>query len=111
MKADRCCLVSSGGMERNKARARIAEGDPHRPWLVRRSLGLTAKVIPGAILAVLPKCPVCLAAYVALGTGIGLSLTAATYLRLLLIVVCVASLIFFAAKMIRPRLRWMRISH
>jgi hypothetical protein len=61
------------------------------------------KVIPVAILAVLPKCPACLAAYVALGTGIGLSLTAATYLRLSLIVVCVASLIFFVAKLLRPQ--------
>jgi hypothetical protein len=47
---------------------------------------------------------------VALGTGIGLSLTAATYLRLLLIVVCVASLTFFLAKAIRPLVRRMRIS-
>jgi hypothetical protein len=98
-------------MEQNKARERIAEGDPHPPSFLRRSLDLTAKVIPVAILAVLPKCPACLAAYVALGTGIGLSLTAATYLRLSLIVACLASLIFFAVKIIRPKLRLIWISH
>jgi hypothetical protein len=54
-------------------------------------------MIPVAILAVLPKCPACLAAYVALGTGVGVSVTAATYLRLSLIVACVASLTFFVA--------------
>jgi hypothetical protein len=97
-------------MERNKAGERIAQSGPHRPSFLRRSLDLTAKVIPVAILAVLPKCPACLAAYVAFGTGIGLSLTAATYLRLSLIVACVASLVFFVAKMIRPGLRRMRIS-
>jgi hypothetical protein len=108
--ADRCCLVTSGAMGQNKAGKRIAEGDPHPASFLRRSLDLTAKVIPVAILAVLPKCPACLAAYVALGTGIGLSLTAATYLRLSLIVACVASVIFFVAKMIRPKLHRIWIS-
>jgi hypothetical protein len=92
-------------MERNQAGERIGERGPLRPSFPRRSLDLTAKIIPVAILAVLPKCPACLAAYVALGTGIGLSLTAATYLRLSLIVACVASLMFFVAKMMLPRLR------
>jgi hypothetical protein len=108
--AHRCCLIRSGSTERIKAGQRIAEGDPHPASFSRRSLQLITKMIPVAILAVLPKCPACLAAYVALGTGIGLSLTAATYLRLSLIVACVASLMFFVAKMIRPGLRRTRIS-
>jgi hypothetical protein len=97
-------------MEQNKAGERIVEGDPHPPSFLRRSLDLTAKVVPVAILAVLPKCPACLAAYVALGTGIELSLTAATYLRVSLIVACVASLMFFVVKMMLPRVRRIRIS-
>ncbi len=106
--AHRCCLVS-GASERIKAGQRTAKGDPRPASFLRRSLELMMKMIPVAILAVLPKCPICLVAYVALGTGIGLSLTAATYLRLSLIVACVASLLFFAAKMIRPGLRRIRI--
>jgi hypothetical protein len=97
-------------MEQNKAGERIADGDPLPPSFLRRSLDLTAKVVPVAILAVLPKCPACLAAYVALGTGIGLSLTAATYLRLSLMVACVVSLMFFVVKMMLPRVRRIRIS-
>jgi hypothetical protein len=96
-------------MEQEKAGVRITESDPHSRSFARRSLDLTAKVVPVAILAVLPKCPACLAAYVALGTGIGISLTAATYIRLSLVVVCVASLVYFAAKAVRPRLGEMRI--
>ena len=109
MNAHRCCVVPSGGGEQKQAGERIAGGDPHPPCFTRRSLDLTAKIVPVAILAVLPKCPACLAAYVALGTGVGLSLTAATYVRLSLVVLCVASLVYFAAKVVRPRLGGMRI--
>jgi hypothetical protein len=108
--AHRCCLVSSGAMDQNKPGERIAVSDPHPPSFLRRSLDLTAKAVPVAILAVLPKCPACLAAYVALGTGIGLSLTAATYLRLSLIFACVASLMFFVVKTMLPRVRRIRVS-
>jgi hypothetical protein len=103
--AHRCCVVPSRAIDKKNAGVRIAKGDPHPRSFTRRSLDLTAKIVPVAALAVLPKCPACLAAYVALGTGIGLSLTAATYLRLSLVVLCAATLGYFAAKTILPRVR------
>jgi hypothetical protein len=41
------------------------------------------------------------AAYIALATGIGISLPTATYLRAMLVIVCVTSLLFIAARRLR----------
>ena len=69
--------------------------------IVRHAVDLVGWIVPGAILALIPKCPICLAGYVALWTGLGLSVAAAANLRVLLIIVCVMSLIFLAARQTR----------
>ncbi|MBO9728472.1 MAG: hypothetical protein J7623_07510 [Chitinophaga sp.] len=68
---------------------------PTGPLTFRQRIVKTVRwLLPGITLALLPKCPICLAAYVALGTGIGLSVTAATWLRTGLVVLCIGSLIY-----------------
>ena len=68
-----------------------------RTWL-RKVREIFTWALPSAILVLVPKCPACLAAHVALWTGLGLSLSAATYLRWVLLSLCVASLLFLIVK-------------
>ena len=58
-------------------------------------------VVPATTLALLPKCPACVAGYLALATGIGISLPTATYVRAILIILCVACLVFLTARRLR----------
>jgi hypothetical protein len=66
--------------------------------LARRVREVVAWVVPGAILVLVPKCPACLAAHVALWTGVGLSVSTATQLRWALFCLCGASLLFLIGK-------------
>ncbi len=47
----------------------------------RRGWDLAAGAFSLGVWAFMPKCPICLAAHMALWTGLGLSLAEATYLR------------------------------
>jgi threonine/homoserine/homoserine lactone efflux protein len=56
-------------------------------------------------MVLMPKCPACVVAYVAIVTGAGISVSAAAHLRLLVLVLCVAVLVWMAVK---PLLRVIR---
>ena len=91
MNARHCCQIKTqAGDHARRPASRLRHGGEIAGWIV-----------PTATLALLPKCPACVAAYVALATGIGISLPAAAHLRAILAVLCVASLVFITARGLR----------
>src|SRR5262245_5218047 len=72
------------------------------PW--RRSGEIAGWFFPGAMLVLLPKCPACVVAYIAVATGLGVSVSVAAHLRTLLVTSCVLSLVFLAARRLRRQL-------
>ncbi len=71
-----------------------------RRTLGGRCLGAAGWVVPGTVLALMPKCPACVAAYVALA-GIGISASTASYVRTAAILLCVVSLVFLGIRTIK----------
>jgi hypothetical protein len=55
-------------------------------------------VLPGAIAILLPKCPLCIAAWIAAGTGVAVPAMLAGSVRPLLAMVCVASVLLFVRR-------------
>jgi len=68
---------------------------------LRRAIKVTQWAVPGALLALMPKCPMCLAGYVALWTGIGLSLPAVAGVRVALIAASAGVLVFLVIRELR----------
>jgi hypothetical protein len=95
MNTHRCC--------ERKSRARD-DARPRGAWL-RRGREIAGVIVPGAMLALMPKCPMCLAAYVALGTGFTLSYTSANLVMRALTVLCIGTLAFCAASRMVRHLR------
>lgn len=78
--------------------------------LARRTRGAAAWALPSIALALVPKCPLCIAAYLAIGGGLGMSLTTATHLRTALVWLCWSVLGLLAVRLMMRFVRGTRTS-
>ena len=83
--------------------AQCCKGEGPSRRLARRLSGAAASILPGAALLFLPKCPLCLAAWLTVVTGIGISAAAAAWVRGLIVVFSVAAVVLAAAQIVRRR--------
>ncbi|HEY1339946.1 MAG TPA: hypothetical protein VGF59_20680 [Bryobacteraceae bacterium] len=74
--SSRCCLAGRG-----------------RRLLPRRLSRATASILPAALLMLLPKCPLCLAAWLTVATGVTFSTAGAMWLRWSLVLLWIGALL------------------
>jgi len=62
----------------------------------RKLTRITSSVMPAVVLLILPKCPMCLAAWLTLATGLSFSAAGATWVRMGTVVVWLAAVVHVA---------------
>jgi len=87
---------------------RTADGGPHPrspvlKMMAKRSAKAGGWIVPSAILVLMPKCPACVVAYIMIATGAGISVSMAAHLRLMVLALCVAVLMYLAARILLHR--------
>jgi hypothetical protein len=73
-------------------------GGKRLPGLFRRAWRNTQWLFPATVLALMPKCPLCVVAYFALFTGAGISVSTARWIQILMLVCCLTSLAYLAVR-------------
>jgi hypothetical protein len=89
-----------------------AEPAPPEAGVGKRSAGVIRRawrrvewVFPAALLALMPKCPLCVAAYVALFTGVGISVSTARWIQVSMVTLCLSSLGYFFVRYWRRQIK------
>ena len=93
-----CCAAAASDHRCEAIRTWTTDGSQQSQTRVRWCLNLGEWLVPSVILVLLPKCPACLAAYIVMGTGVGLSLSTARTVQLLLMILCIASLSYLTIR-------------
>ena len=63
----------------------------------------TASIVPGALLVLLPKCPLCLAAWLTLVTGVSFPVSGVRWVREMLVVSWITAIAIALASIIQRR--------
>lgn len=77
--------------------------EPSAPRRLPRAGRTLPWLATGLGLLLLPKCPACLAAWLAVATGVGVGATTASHLRTVLVALCLAAALFAIARNRRHR--------
>ena len=80
--------------------SRSGDDAPGQKTWLRRPRGVAGLIVPGALLALMPKCPMCLAAYVALCTGLTIPRSSAHILMRWLTVLCIGTLALCVVRLV-----------
>lgn len=75
-------------------------GRARESQVTQRTRSAAVWALPSVALALVPKCPMCVAAYLAIGGGLGVSLTTAAHLRTALVWLCWSTLALLAVRMV-----------
>jgi hypothetical protein len=68
--------------------------------LTRQARGAASWALPGVGLVLVPKCPMCIAAWLAIGSGFSIPLTTATHLRTTFLCLCWGALLVLAVRLL-----------
>ncbi len=96
----RCASRLTNSKPRHPPEKRFKLGNSKRhPGLLRRGWRSIQWLFPATLLVLIPKCPLCMVAYIALFTGgVGITVSTARWIQVLMLVFCLTSLGYFAVR-------------
>jgi hypothetical protein len=83
--------------------AQCHKGEGRSRLLARRLSAAGARILPGAVLILLPKCPMCLAAWLTVATGLSVSAAAGDWVTKAITAACAAAIALIAIQFVRKR--------